>query len=80
MRALGSNRKRTRKHGGLDLQRKHQKAAASGQPLNPPREESSVFADLEELCRTPGYVHALSYLIFRDGVVTGGEEFKKEDF
>ena len=48
--------------------------------LTPPRSESEIFADLTSLCASPGYIHALGYLIFRDSVVTGGEEFKKEDF
>ena len=55
-------------------------SAQPPEPISLPRAESAVFADLEEVCKTSGYVHALSYIIFRDGVVTGGEEFKKEDF
>lgn len=49
-------------------------------PSIEPRPEDAVFADLEKLCGMTGYVHALSYLIFRDSVVTGDEEFQKADF
>jgi hypothetical protein len=48
--------------------------------LTSPRSENEIFAELTTVCASSGYIHALSYLIFRDSVVTGGDEFKKEDF
>lgn len=56
------------------------KSADLIEPSQSPRAEGVIFSELETLCITPGYVNALSYIIFRDSVVTGGEEFKKEDF
>ena len=47
---------------------------------NLPRTEREVFADLSGVCIQPGYIHALSYLIYRDTIITGGEEFTKDDF
>ena len=74
-----SPRTRRKRNRGRTPQRSKALPEAN-EPKAPPRPESEVFADLATLCQVPGYVHALSYLIFRDSVVTGGEEFKKEDF
>jgi hypothetical protein len=47
--------------------------------MDSPREESAVFNDLETLCRSPGYVHALAYLSFRDNFVGYQEELTGND-
>jgi hypothetical protein len=38
-----------------------------------------VFADLATLCTSPGYVHALSFLAFRDNYIRYSDELKAED-
>lgn len=55
-------------------------------PWTPPsrgakqRDEGEVFGDLETLCASNGYIHALSYLIFRDNFIFFGEEIRVEDY
>jgi hypothetical protein len=44
-----------------------------------PREESAVFNDLENLCRSPGYIHALAYLSYRDNFVGYQETLTGDD-
>lgn len=43
------------------------------------REEGKIFADLAALCTSPGYIHALAALCFRDNVIRYSEEIKAED-
>ena len=43
------------------------------------RSEVEVFADLSELCRSDGYVHALAYLCFHNNIVGYSEELRPED-
>ena len=43
------------------------------------REEQNIFDDLAKLCLSPGYVHALAYLCFRDNMVGYASEMKAED-
>lgn len=50
--------------------------ADAAQPANieptEPRLEQNIFDDLAELCATPGFVHALSWISLRDNYVTFG--------
>lgn len=43
------------------------------------RSEQDMFDDLAKLCSSPGYVHAIAYLCFRDNMVRYSEEMKPED-
>lgn len=43
------------------------------------RKESEVFSDLAELCTSPGYVHAIAYLCFRDNTVEHGDTVTAND-
>lgn len=38
------------------------------------RAEDEIFSDLERLCISPGYAHAIAYLCFRDNIIKFGEE------
>jgi hypothetical protein len=75
---LGKRNTRGRAH---DRRRNPQRRQSIDAALPPsPRSECEVFEDLERLCSASGYIHAIAYLVFRDSVVTGGEEFAPEDF
>ena len=43
------------------------------------RSEQAIFDDLTKLCSSPGYVHAIAYLCFRDNVIRYSDELKPED-
>ncbi|OOG41435.1 hypothetical protein B0E51_06975 [Rhodanobacter sp. C05] len=43
------------------------------------RTEAEVFADLRDLCREPGYVHALAFICFRDNMISFKREVKAKD-
>lgn len=43
------------------------------------RSETEVFSELSRLCRSPGYIHALSYLCFRDNFVRFSGEITAKD-
>jgi hypothetical protein len=43
------------------------------------REEDAIFRDLSAICTSPGYVHALAYLCFRDSVIRFSDEMRAED-
>ena len=43
------------------------------------RSEEAIFRDLSALCTSPGYVHALAYLCFRDSVIRYSDEMRAED-
>lgn len=43
------------------------------------REENAIFRDLSVICTSPGYVHALAYLCFRDSVIRFSDEMSAED-
>lgn len=43
------------------------------------REEHAIFQDISAICTSPGYVHALAYLCFRDGLVAYSDEMSAED-
>ena len=42
------------------------------------RSEEEVFSDLEQLCGSPGYIHAVAYFCWRDNLVKYGEEQLRE--
>jgi hypothetical protein len=54
-------------------------AAATEPPVRRAQSEREVFADLAALCTSPGYVHALSFLAFRDNYIRYSDELKAED-
>lgn len=43
------------------------------------RSEQEIFDELSELCVSPGYVHAIAYLCFRDNMIRYSGEMKAED-
>ena len=43
------------------------------------RKECEVFKELEDLCHSPGYVHVIAYLCFRDNTIRYADEVKPED-
>ena len=43
------------------------------------RSEQTIFDDLANLCSSPGYVHAVAYLCFRDNMIRYSGEMKPED-
>lgn len=43
------------------------------------RSEQAIFDELAELCVSPGYVHAVAYLCFRDNMIRYSGEMKAED-
>lgn len=45
----------------------------------PPRPEAEILAELQALCISPGYVHALAYLCYRDNVVLFADELTEQD-
>lgn len=54
-------------------------AAPAAEPPLRIRSERQVFADLAALCTSPGYVHALAFLAFRDNYIRYSDELKAED-
>ena len=40
------------------------------------RKECEVFKELEDLCHSPGYVHVIAYLCFRDNTIRYAVFFK----
>ncbi|NHF68003.1 nuclease-related domain-containing protein [Xanthomonas hortorum] len=47
--------------------------------IKPLRSEAEVFADLEILAQSPGYVHAIAQICFRDNFVTYVSDMKASD-
>jgi len=43
------------------------------------RPEQRIFEDLATLCSSPGYVHAIAYLCFRDNMIRYSGEMKPDD-
>lgn len=44
------------------------------------RNENEIFAELSELCRSPGYIHAIAYFCFRDNLIRySGEQVTEKD-
>ena len=48
-------------------------------PFNASRSEQEVFDDLEVLCSSPGYIHALAYISYRDNMVSYDGRMTDED-
>lgn len=44
------------------------------------RPEGEVFLELTKLAQSPGFLHALAFLVFKSNFITANEEFTKEDF
>ncbi len=42
------------------------------------RPEAEVFAELAELCKSPGFVHAIAYFSFRDNLIRFGDQLDTE--
>jgi len=45
----------------------------------PPRTESEIFGELETLCSSPGYIHAIAFFCLRDNMIRYSGEMKPED-
>lgn len=43
------------------------------------RSEQAIFDELAKVCSSPGYIHAISYLCFRDNMIRYSGEMKPED-
>lgn len=43
------------------------------------RPEQTIFEELAGLCSSPGYIHAIAYLCFRDNMIAYSDEMKSED-
>lgn len=43
------------------------------------RKESEIFLELAEICTSPGYVHAIAYLCFRDNTIKYTQKLTRED-
>jgi hypothetical protein len=43
------------------------------------RNEDAIFRELTGICTSPGYVHALAFLCFRDSVIRYSDEMRAED-
>lgn len=43
------------------------------------REESIIFSELAELCSSPGYVHVIAFLCFRDNTIKYADTVETED-
>jgi hypothetical protein len=43
------------------------------------RSEQAIFDELARVCSSPGYIHAITYLSFRDNMIGYSGEMKPED-
>lgn len=59
---------------------RHGKRSGAGGTNPPARSEGEIVAELRSLVQSPGFVHAFAYLVFKNNIVTAGEQFTKEDF
>jgi hypothetical protein len=50
-----------------------------GSPQSPMRSEQAIFDELAKVCSSPGYIHAIAYLCFRDNMIRYSGEMKPED-
>lgn len=41
--------------------------------------EGDVFAELKSLCTSPGYVHALAFVCYRDNMIAYRDEMRPDD-
>jgi hypothetical protein len=49
-------------------------------PPRDAREEAEIFSELEELCRSPGFIHAIAYFCYRDNFIRyAGDEVTETD-
>lgn len=46
---------------------------------SPTRSEQAIFDELTKVCTSPGYIHAIAYLCFRDNMIRYSGEMKPED-
>jgi hypothetical protein len=53
-------------------------SSVEGPPSTPRQTEQDVFEELGRLCVSPGYVHALSFICFKDNIVGYAEEISGE--
>ncbi|ROL66729.1 prepilin peptidase [Pseudomonas protegens] len=47
--------------------------------MEAPRSENEIFRELEILCASPGYIHAIAYFCFRDNTIKYAEEMSVEN-
>ena len=52
----------------------------SAAPPAPPRSEEPIFADLKELCRAPGYIHALAAICVRNDWIAAAGSLTADAF
>ena len=45
---------------------------------SPTRSEQAIFDELAKVCSSPGYIHAIAYLCFRDNMIRYSGEMKPE--
>jgi len=67
----------------LSSQRKLPRSGAErdgASPVTGDRTEQQIFGDLETLCTSPGYAHAIAFFWFRDNVVGYKDELKGQDY
>ena len=58
---------------------KRRDVRAATPPAIPPREEADILAELQQLCRTPGFAHVVAHVIVRDNFIFYQDEMKPED-
>lgn len=47
--------------------------------MEAPRSENEIFQELEILCSSPGYIHAIAYFCFRDNTIKYADEMSVEN-
>lgn len=60
-------------------QLKRQRSTAAVAAPGPPRAEVDILADLQALCREPGFAHVVAHVIVRDNFIFYAEEMKPAD-
>lgn len=53
--------------------------AGEKRALGTTRTEQEILDELAELCVSPGYIHAIAYLCFRDNTIKYGDELAVDD-
>lgn len=43
------------------------------------REESEIISDLAQVCASPGYIHAIAYICFRDNTIKYADTVTADD-
>ena len=69
-----------KKSAGKRTKKRHGRVHDSSLGVMSPRTESEVFDDLRRLAQSPGFLHALAFLVFKSNFITTTGEFTKEDF